>query len=66
VTGGCGYISSVLVPGLLGDDRVEQVVVFDSLSLESPANLASCLVDSIDFMRVSEISQSNYNRGSRS
>lgn len=31
MTSGCGYNGSALVPELLGDNRVEQVVLFDSL-----------------------------------
>ncbi|GAA0255328.1 NAD-dependent epimerase/dehydratase family protein [Haladaptatus pallidirubidus] len=39
VTGGCGYIGSVLVPQLLSAEVVEQVTVFDSLEGGSPRNL---------------------------
>lgn len=51
VTGGCGYIGSALVPRLLGDDRVRDVVVLDSLSSGSPANLAGCIDDGLTFRR---------------
>ena len=51
VTGGCGYIGSALVPELLDDPRVSQVVVFDSLATGSPANLAGCIDDSMNFRR---------------
>ncbi len=39
VTGGCGYIGSVLVPQLLSEGEVERVTVFDSLEAGSPRNL---------------------------
>jgi nucleoside-diphosphate-sugar epimerase len=51
VTGGCGYVGSVLVPQLLDDDRVGDLVVFDSLASGSPANLAGCLDDGLSFRR---------------
>jgi len=51
VTGGCGYIGSALVPQLLDDDRVGEVVVFDSLASGSPANLAGAVTDSLSFRR---------------
>ena len=51
VTGGCGYIGSALVPELLEDPRVGQVVVLDSLASGSPGNLAGHLSDSIEFRR---------------
>jgi nucleoside-diphosphate-sugar epimerase len=51
VTGGCGYIGSALVPRLLADERVRSVVVFDSLSSGSPANLAGNLDDGLRFRR---------------
>jgi len=51
VTGGCGYIGSALVPELLDDERVGEVVVFDSLSSGSPANLAGCVGDGLTFRR---------------
>jgi nucleoside-diphosphate-sugar epimerase len=51
VTGGCGYIGSALVPQLLADDRVEDVVVFDSLASGSPANIAGSLGDGLTFRR---------------
>ncbi|MFB6232897.1 MAG: NAD-dependent epimerase/dehydratase family protein [Haloarculaceae archaeon] len=51
VTGGCGYIGSALVPRLLDDERVGEVVVFDSLASGSPANLAGCLDERLRFRR---------------
>lgn len=51
VTGGCGYIGSVLVPHLLADERVGEVVVLDSLSSGSPANLAGSIRDGLTFRR---------------
>lgn len=51
VTGGCGYIGSALVPQLLADERVDDVVVLDSLSSGSPANLAGSIRDDLRFRR---------------
>jgi len=51
VTGGCGYIGSSLVPYLLDDSRVDDVVVFDSLVAGSPANLAGSITDDLTFRR---------------
>ena len=51
VTGGCGYIGSVIVPQLLDDERVGEVVVFDSLVSGSPANLAGTVTDRLRFRR---------------
>jgi nucleoside-diphosphate-sugar epimerase len=51
VTGGCGYIGSALVPRLLDDERVGEVVVLDSLSSGSPANLAGCIDGGLAFRR---------------
>jgi nucleoside-diphosphate-sugar epimerase len=51
VTGGCGYVGSTLVPQLLDDDRVGDLIVFDSLASGSPANLAGCLDDGLSFRR---------------
>jgi nucleoside-diphosphate-sugar epimerase len=39
VTGGCGYIGSVLVPLLQGSPAVNQITVLDNLNSGSPANL---------------------------
>jgi len=39
VTGGCGYVGSVLVPRLLASDAVGRVVVLDSLASGSPRTL---------------------------
>lgn len=39
VTGGCGYIGSVLLPLLRADDRVDHVTVLDSLDSGSPRAL---------------------------
>jgi nucleoside-diphosphate-sugar epimerase len=51
VTGGCGYIGSALVPQLLADERVAEVVVLDSLTAGSPRNLAGCLGNGLCFRR---------------
>jgi len=51
VTGGCGYIGSALVPQLLADSRVAEVVVFDSLASGSPANIAGSVDDQLTFRR---------------
>jgi UDP-glucose 4-epimerase len=51
VTGGCGYIGSALVPQLLEDDRVGEVVVFDSLTSGSPRNLAGSIGGELQFRR---------------
>jgi nucleoside-diphosphate-sugar epimerase len=51
VTGGCGYIGSVLVPLLGGDDRFDRVVVFDDLSSGSPRNLVGSLGPGVTFRR---------------
>lgn len=50
VTGGCGYIGSALVPHLQQSEGVTEVVVFDSLTTGSPANLADAdFSDSVEF-----------------
>jgi len=51
VTGGCGYIGSALVPQLLDDRRVGEVVVFDSLASGSPSNLVGTVNDRFQFRR---------------
>ncbi|WP_132057798.1 NAD-dependent epimerase/dehydratase family protein [Halorussus amylolyticus] len=54
VTGGCGYIGSVLVPKLQADDSVERVTVLDDLSTGSPRNLFGARVGTdsgLDFRR---------------
>ena len=51
VTGGCGYIGSAIVPQLLDDERVGEVIVFDSLDAGSPANLAGTVTDRLQFRR---------------
>jgi nucleoside-diphosphate-sugar epimerase len=51
VTGGCGYIGSALVPRLQADDRVDQVVVLDSLDAGSPRALFGCVDDGLEFRR---------------
>ena len=51
VTGGCGYIGSAMIPQLLDDERVGEVVVVDSLIDGSPRNLAGCLGDDLRFRR---------------
>jgi nucleoside-diphosphate-sugar epimerase len=45
VTGGCGYIGSVLVPLLREDDRVDTVRVMDSFASGSPRALMGTLGD---------------------
>lgn len=45
VTGGCGYIGSALVPELQKSEKTAEVVVFDSLTGGSPANLIDSDVD---------------------
>lgn len=42
VTGGCGYIGSVLVPLLQDADDVDEVTLLDNLSNGSPRNLVNC------------------------
>jgi len=44
VTGGCGYIGSVLIPRLQARDGVDSVTVFDALSTGSPRNLVDAQV----------------------
>ncbi|WP_231186457.1 NAD(P)-dependent oxidoreductase [Haladaptatus sp. DYF46] len=44
VTGGCGYIGSVLVPLLQADERVGTVSVLDNLSNGSPRNLLGAYI----------------------
>jgi len=51
VTGGCGYIGSALIPQLLADERVDDVVVLDSLSSGSPANSPGSIRDDLRFRR---------------
>jgi nucleoside-diphosphate-sugar epimerase len=52
VTGGCGYIGSVLLPLLRDDDRVDRVTVLDSLDSGSPRVLRGRLDgDDIAFQR---------------
>lgn len=51
VTGGCGYIGSSLVPTLLDRTDVDEIVVLDSLSSGSPANLAGWITDEVTFQR---------------
>ena len=51
MTGGCGYIGSALVPQLLDDTRVAEVVVLDSLTSGSPANLAGSVSEDLVFRR---------------
>jgi nucleoside-diphosphate-sugar epimerase len=49
VTGGCGYIGSVLVPRLQETPWVEGVLVLDNLESGSPRNLTAADVSSDDF-----------------
>lgn len=52
VTGGCGYIGSVLVPLLRADERVSTVTVMDSLESGSPRALMGALGgDDVRFRR---------------
>ena len=51
VTGGCGYIGSALVPRLRDDERVERLVVLDSLESGSPQALVGALGAGLDFRR---------------
>lgn len=51
VTGGCGYIGSALIPLLLDDNRVEDVVVLDSLVSGTPANLSGSIGETLCFRR---------------
>jgi nucleoside-diphosphate-sugar epimerase len=54
VTGGCGYIGSVLVPQLQATDTIENVVVLDNLTNGSPRNLLTARVGTetgVDFRR---------------
>jgi len=39
VTGGCGYIGSAMIPGLLDDPEVGSVTILDALTSGSPRNL---------------------------
>ncbi|SEV83877.1 NAD-dependent epimerase/dehydratase family protein [Natrinema salifodinae] len=51
VTGGCGYIGSVLVPQLLDDEAVSEVVVLDSFAAGTPRTLLGAVDDSLEFQR---------------
>lgn len=51
VTGGCGYIGSVLVPKLLADEAVSEVIVFDSLVSSTPRALMGAVGDDLEFIR---------------
>ncbi len=57
VTGGCGYIGSVLVPILLADERVGEVTVLDNLSSGSPHSLLGTLDGSDLAFREGDIRQ---------
>ena len=46
ISGGAGFIGSHLVPRLLKDEQVKQLVVFDNFSSGKPAYLAASLGDS--------------------
>jgi UDP-glucose 4-epimerase len=49
VTGGCGYIGSVLVPELQESPSVDETTVLDNLSNGSPSNLRSADLKRDDF-----------------
>jgi nucleoside-diphosphate-sugar epimerase len=49
VTGACGYIGSALLPLLGEDDRVDRVVVLDTLDSGSPRALIGTLDGDLDF-----------------
>ncbi|WP_256301961.1 NAD-dependent epimerase/dehydratase family protein [Haloarchaeobius salinus] len=51
VTGGCGYIGSVLVPRLLADERVDSVTVLDSFDSGSPRALFGTGLGASDDLR---------------
>lgn len=51
VTGGCGYIGSVLVPRLVANEAVSDVVVLDSLVSGSPRALMGSTGDGLEFHR---------------
>ncbi len=51
VTGACGYIGSALVPILRADDRVDRLVLLDSLDDGSPRALLGTLGDGLEFRR---------------
>lgn len=51
VTGGCGYIGSSLIPNLLDDSHVDEVVLLDSLTSSSPANLSGYIDERLSFHR---------------
>jgi len=51
VTGACGYIWSALVPLLREDERVDRLVLLDSLDDGSPRSLLGSVGDSLEFRR---------------
>jgi len=51
VTGACGYIGSALVPLLREDERVDRLVLLDSLDDGSPRSLLGSVGDSLEFRR---------------
>jgi UDP-glucose 4-epimerase len=57
VTGGCGYIGSVLVPRLRGDERVDRVTVLDDFSASSPRALFGQLGDDTVRFRNGDVRQ---------
>ncbi|MFC7235507.1 NAD-dependent epimerase/dehydratase family protein [Halosegnis marinus] len=57
VTGGCGYIGSVLVPLLRDDDRVDRVTVLDDFSASSPRALFGQLGDDTVRFRRGDVRQ---------
>lgn len=53
VTGGCGYVGSVLVPMLQRAEEADQITLLDNLSNGSPRNLIECDLgaDALTFTR---------------